>query len=370
MIDFTVPTVAEIEATQQDAVAQVDAIVAEIVAAEGPRSFANTLLRLEDAYDVLERAQGRHGFMGYVAEDKTVRGAADQLREALEKYEIELGFREDLYAVVTTYADTAEARSLTGEAQRLLEWTLRDYKRDGFGLPPEQRGRVRELKQRLVELDVLFRRNIDAYDDAILVRREELAGLPQTYIEGLRTDERDGDTFYRVSLDYPEMYPFLDNAESEALRRELMIKNYRKGGLEKRNAPRRGDRRPGRVGAHPRLRVLGRLRARAAHGEDAGSGARLPRRSGREGRAERARDVEAMREAKRAHTGDPTAEVQLWDWRFYHNYLLKTRYAVDDFEVAKYFPLDAVLGGLFETMQTLLNVRFEAVRRLTPGMRT
>ena len=361
MIDFTVPTVTEIEGAQQDAVAQVDAIVAEIVAAEGPRSFANTLLRLEDAYDVLERAQGRHGFMGYVAEDKTVRGAADQLREALEKYEIELGFHEDLYGAVTTYADTAEARSLTGEAQRLLEWTLRDYKRDGFGLPPEQRGRVRELKQRLVELEILFRRNIDAYDDAILVRREELAGLPQTYIEGLRTEERNGDTFYRVSLDYPEMYPFLDNAESEALRRELMIKNYRKGGLENVELLEEA------IGVRDELaRLLGyeswaayvlELRMAktptAVRGFLADLGAKVE--------PKRARDVEAMREAKRAHTGDPTAEVQLWDWRFYHNYLLKTRYAVDDFEVAKYFPLDAVLGGLFETMQTLLNVRFEAV---------
>jgi Zn-dependent oligopeptidase len=72
-------------------------------------------------------------------------------------------------------------------------------------------------------------------------------------------------------------------------------------------------------------------------------------------------DKAALQEAKRGHTGDPAAELQLWDWRFYHNYLLKTRFAVDDFEVAKYFPLEAVLGGLFDVMQTLLGVRFEAV---------
>jgi thimet oligopeptidase len=75
----------------------------------------------------------------------------------------------------------------------------------------------------------------------------------------------------------------------------------------------------------------------------------------------RDRDIEAMREAKRAHTGRPDAEVELWDWRFYHNHLLKTRFAVDDFAVAKYFPLDAVLEGLFDTMQALLGVRFEPV---------
>src|SRR5262249_37665626 len=75
----------------------------------------------------------------------------------------------------------------------------------------------------------------------------------------------------------------------------------------------------------------------------------------------RDRDIEGMREAKRAHTGDQSAEVMLWDWRFYHNYLLKTRFAVNDFEVAQYFPLDAVLKGLFETMETLLSVRFTVI---------
>src|SRR6185436_11123854 len=50
--------------------------------------------------------------------------------------------------------------------------------------------------------------------------------------------------------------------------------------------------------------------------------------------------------------------VNIWDWRFFHNELLKTKYAVDDFEVAKYFPLDAVLEGLFGVYQHILGVTF------------
>jgi thimet oligopeptidase len=361
MIDYTVPTVAEIEAAQQNAIAQAEAIVDDVVALDEPRSFESTLLRLEDVYDVLEQAQGRYGFMGYVAEDAAVREAADALREALEKYEIELGFREDLYSAIVSFARMDHAQELTGEAKRLLEWTLRDYKRDGFGLPTEDRQRVRELKQRLVELDVAFRRNIDAWEDAILVNREDLAGLPDSYIDNLKTEQRNGDTLYRVSLDYPEMYPFLDNAESEDLRRELMIKNYRKGGVENIKLLEEA------IAVRDELARILEYESWAAYV--------LELRMAKQPQSvhdfltdlrakvdpKRVLDVEGMREAKRAHMKDASAEVQLWDFRFYHNYLMKTRFAVNDFEVAKYFPLDAVLEGLFDTMQTLLNVRFEPV---------
>ena len=364
MIDFSTPTPARIAETLQETVEQVEAIVAEVVALPaGEHTFANTLLRLEAASDIIERAHGCYGFMSYVAEDAAVREAADALREALEKYQIDLSFREELYIAVTDYAETDEAQSLTGEDQRLLEHTLRDYRRDGFGLPPEQRQRVRELKERLVELSVAFQRNIDTWEDGLWLTLDQLAGLPDSYIESLRTEEREGTTYYRVSLDYPEMYPFMDNAESEDLRRELQRKNYLKGGDEN-------------------VRVLEEtiaVRDELAHllGYASWAAYVLELRMAKQpvavreftaGLRERVQpklqsDLAGLETAKQQHTGHPEARLKLWDWRFYHNYLMKTRYAVDDFEVAKYFPLEAVLKGLFETTQTLLGVRFEEVEK-------
>ena len=362
MIDFSVPTPAAIESAESETTAACDALVDAVVAVEqGARTFANTLLPLEEVQDRIERAQGRYGFMAYVAEDAGVRAKADELREALEKYAIELGFREDLYEAVTAYAATEEAAALTGEDRRLLDWTVRDYKRDGFGLDYKDRLRVRTLKERLVELDVLFRRNIDTWDDAVLVTREGLQGLPDAYIEGLRRVKSDGRELYRVSLDYPEMYPFFDNAESEELRRELMVKNYRKGGadniklLEEAIAVR--DELAATLGYESWAAFVLELRMAKTPETVLDFMSRLRAQV----EAKRDSDITELRRAKREHTGDPAAELELWDWRFYHNYLLKTRFAVDDFAVARYFPLDAVLSGLFETMQTLLGVRFEEV---------
>ncbi len=137
MIDYRCPTPAEIERAQAETLAAAERIVTEIVqVADGERTYWNTLYRLEDVADLLLQAQGRYGFMFHVAEDPAVRAAAERLREALDKYSTELGFREDLYAAVSAYAATSEARALTGERARLLERVLRDYRRNGFGLPP------------------------------------------------------------------------------------------------------------------------------------------------------------------------------------------------------------------------------------------
>src|SRR5438034_348357 len=83
----------------------------------------------------------------------------------------------------------ADAMALEGEAKRLLERTLLDYRRRGFELPKEQRAQVQALMNRLVELGTEFRKAIDTWEDAIVVTREDLAGMPDRWIEGLKTVE-------------------------------------------------------------------------------------------------------------------------------------------------------------------------------------
>ncbi|GAB4333413.1 MAG: oligopeptidase A [Dehalococcoidia bacterium] len=342
----------------QEAIDRCDAAVAAIVAVPvAERTFANTLLALEDAVDHVERASGNYAFLAYVSADEALRTAAHEWDEKLDKYTVSLAFREDLYLAVREFAATAEAAALTGEDRRLLEFTLRDYRRNGFELPPEQRQRVRELFDRLVELGIRFRKTIDEWDDGIVVRREDLAGLPESYIEGLQTVEAEGETMYRVSLDYPEFFPFMSNCGIERLRKELFIKDQLKGGdenvatLEEAIRVRTGiatllgyDSWAAYVTevrmAKDRRRVeefLADLRQKVAIKAD--------------------RDMELLREARRQFDGSDT--VNIWDWRFFHNQLMKTRYAVDEFAVAEYFPLDACLEGLFDVTQTLFSIRYE-----------
>ena len=51
-------------------------------------------------------------------------------------------------------------------------------------------------------------------------------------------------------------------------------------------------------------------------------------------------------------------EFAIWDWRYLSQRLLREEYDVDPFVVAEYFPLEAVLVGLFDAYQELAGVRF------------
>jgi thimet oligopeptidase len=362
MLDYTTPTPDQIAEAQARAIEQCDRIVAEAVAVpDQQRTFQNTLLPLDEVADRINTTYGRYAFMRQVTTDANVRAAAQACEEALEKYGIALDFREDVFAAVKAYAGQEEAASLQGERRRFLEKTLRDFRRNGFDLPPEQREQVKRLKERLVELDISFSRNIDAWDDAILVTREDLAGLPRGYVEGLRTADEDGARRYRVSLDYPDFFPFMDHAESEDLRRELQVKFFRQGGAENvailEEAIGIRDELAGLLGYDSWVAYVTEERMAKTPDNVRAFLADLRAKVEPKLRA----DIEQLTAEKRAHTGDPEATLRLWDWRFYHNRLRKSRYAVDEFEVARYFPLEATLEGMFEVYQRLFGVRFTPV---------
>ncbi|MEX2081630.1 MAG: M3 family metallopeptidase, partial [Dehalococcoidia bacterium] len=332
-------TAADVERTCEEAMKRCSAAVDQIVAIPaGERTFANTMLALETATDHVAQAGGQYGFMAYVAEEEGLRETAREWEQRLDQYGIELAFREDLYGAVKEFSNTDEVAKLTGQPRRLVERALRDYRRIGFELAREERDLVRALMNRLVELSTEFQKAIDTWEDGIEADREELIGLPEAFISGLTKVESAGQQKYRVSLDYPELHPFMSNAERGDLRRELYLKDMAKGG-------------PGNVARleeaiqvrHQIADLLG-YRSWAAYVMEERM-AKEPRRAMEflvdlEGRVrlKAQGDMGALKAARAAQDGGDS--IDIWDWRFYTNRLLKTDYAIDEFEVAKYFPLE------------------------------
>ncbi|MEZ0091784.1 thimet oligopeptidase [Streptacidiphilus sp. EB129] len=351
--DYSDLTPAALAEACQGAIDGCRADVAAIVSIPaGERSYANTLLALEEAQQRVALASGAWTFMADVAVDQALRASAREWKERLGKYTVGLGFDEELYHAVREFADTPEAAMLTGEDARLLEHTLRDYRRNGFGLAVSDRERLRLLFEELVELESRFMEAIGGWQDGIEVEREGLDGMPDSFMEGL---ERVGDR-YRVSLDYPEYNPFMANARSSRLRRELMERNQRKGGPEN----------------VARLERAIEVRTEIARslGYDSWADYVIERRmAGTRLTAQTflddlrakvavkaAQDLVLLADANEAALG--SREVEPWDHTFAVNQLKRTSFAVDDLEVAAYFPLQACLDGLFDLMQEVLGVRF------------
>jgi thimet oligopeptidase len=304
--------------------------------------------------DIMGHVFNDYAFMGYVHPSKEVRTAAKDSEEKSSKFAVEMIFREDLNAAVKEFAATDEAKGLTGEDARLLEFTLRDLRRAGHELDPDTRARVKEKTERLVELGVRFQQNIDEWDDWILCDRDDLAGLPDSYIDGLELDEETGK--HKVTIDYPDMIPFLENADRRDLREQLRFKfntvavdDNRKileEAVELRQeiatafgqatwADHRLEDRMARTPARVRDFYADLLPPLTAKGQD---------------------DVSAMSRLLVEDTGDDV--VRAWDWAYYDTQQRKTDYGVDNFEVAKYFPLPSVLEGMFAITSEMFGVEY------------
>ena len=360
--DYAAVTEAEIAPATDRAIAACEEILARVASIpDGERMFANTMQPLDEVANVLGRAGGHYGFLAYVHPDEALRATALESEQRLETYGTTLGFREDTYRAVRAYAETPEAAALEGVPARFLERTLRDYRRNGFELPPEARARIQELKERLVDLGTRFRRNIDEYEDQLLLTRDQLDGMPDSYIDTLtEVDTPDGPRF-RVSLDYPEMYPFLEGAHDEALRRELFTKNHNKAAEV--NAPLLAE----AIAVRDEIATTLGYASWAAYVIETKM-AKTPEAVldflldlERRLEVKASADLEQATASKRAETGDPAATVNIWDWRYYQQRVTQEQFDVDQFEVASYFPLDATLRGMFDVYQRLVAARFVPV---------
>jgi thimet oligopeptidase len=354
---FSTVTADQVEKGMDAALAQAQQILEDLVTPKDQRIFENTMLPLDQISDVLSKANTRYAFMGYVHPEKEVRSAAKEAEEKLETFGVEMVFRDDLNAAVKEYSETEEARHLEGEPARFVEFTLRDLRHAGHELSPEARARVKERTQRLVELGVRFQENIDEWDDHILVTRDELEGLPPSFAESLETDEETGKL--KVTLAYPHVIPFVENAKRRDLREELSFKfntqavEANRKILEEALALRREIAEEFGVPSWAHHRLEERM-AKDPERVAAFYDSLIPPLT-KQGEV----DIAAMAELLLADHDDP--RLQTWDWRYYDTQQRRTDYGVDPFVVAEYFALDSVLGGLFDLVQETFGLEFREI---------
>ena len=346
----------EITSITDQALAAADALVESIVSSE-ERTWDTTMAPLDAISDLIGRSFGSGAFMGYVHTDEAVRKVARQEEERMSQWSVELVFRDDLYRAVSDYAATEEAAQLEGERKRLLEFTQRDLRKAGHELDPETRAEVKKLTQRLVELSVAFETNIAEYEDSLEVTKADLAGLPDSYIEGLASGAAE-DTF-KVTMAYPDVVPFMDNAERRDLREQLAYKFNNRAVDENRDI----------------LAEAVAVRSQIAHlfGQPSWAHHRLEEKMAVEPGVVEAfydslippltkagtEEIETMRQMLAADVGDPDATLQPWDWRFYHTKLRREQHGVDPNAVAEYFPLESVLDGLFTITGDVFGLDYE-----------
>jgi thimet oligopeptidase len=321
------------------------------------RTFDNTVLALEKIGSWAGEEISPPLFLKYVSTDEKIRAAGDSVEVEFSRWAIKTQAREDLYAAVKEAVANESPRDAI--EKRLVEKVMLDFQLNGLDLPKEKRDRVTELKQKISDLGIAFDTNLNEAQDSLLLTREELAGMPDSYVERL---DKAADGRFKVTVSYPDFYPFMQNSTNAAARAEL----------EKKFSNRAADK---------NLKLLAEglvLRQQLAEtmGKKNFAEYALQDRMAKSPaevmtflndlvaklKPYRDQDIATLAALKREKEGDAAGPLTIADWRYYDNELKKTKYQVNPEEVREYFPLDVVTEGLMNTYQTLFGLRFREIK--------
>lgn len=317
------------------------------------RDFTNTVRALEDAYTSYWFVPKNLSLLSYFHQDSAVRDAAANLEAKGVDKKLSVFARKDVYKALKEYADTNP--QLNHEDMRLLSKWLERFERAGMALSEKDAEAYAQLNTERLNKITRYNVNLNNYKDELVVGREELDGLGETYINRL---ERTKDGKYIVTLKYPDYNPFMSSAKSEKARKALQEKFARRGGkenvklledtveLRRKQATLLGFKRypdyvlPVRMAKNYEtleafLKNLQKEVTPLAQGE-----------------------MKAYLKLQEETTGQQADEMTAWNLPYWSNQYKKKYYQVDDDKIKEYFPADKVISGMFEVFGNLFGITF------------
>ena len=357
-IDFAVINEDDIENATEYVLREADLILSEIITVPtAERTFANTLLRLDDLYNIVSKVSGPLELLASVHPNRKIRDISDVSILIIQRYFVELSANEALYEVVYQFSTSIEAHELPINQQRFLESELRDFQHSGLGLSEYDREKLKRIQNRISELSLQFENNISSYSDTLFIPHNMIAGLPDDYKENhLQADGK-----YAIDLSYPSFYPFMEYAESDSLRKLLRYMFLNKGMPQN-------------------VSILSEI---LANRKSLAELLNYPSFSALIIDQGMAKSTEAVWEFEKdliekiqpKANWDTKQLLQLkydtiegndktitdWQKDYYENQLLLKKHRVDSEEVKQYFQVDNVIEGLFAISSLLFDIKFREI---------
>jgi len=205
------PSVEQIEERCDYYVSQVDLRRDALLGDADTATVENTLERFDDIYALLLSAQGESGLYQQVLLEPELRDAGGACQARIVGLQSEISLSRPIYDRLAEL-DVSDADPLV---QSYYNDMMDTFRRAGVSLDDAQRARVQEINDALAALSTEFARNIAEDVRTIEVSPEELAGLPQDYIDAREVGENGMITLTTATPDY---VPVMTYAESDDLR--------------------------------------------------------------------------------------------------------------------------------------------------------
>ncbi|MFC5412361.1 M3 family metallopeptidase [Larkinella bovis] len=368
---FGVPAFDKIKAEHfepafDEGIRQQTADIARITGQTQAPTYANTIEALEASGDLLSRVSTVFFNLNNANTSDALQRIAQSIAPKLAKNGDDIALNPVLFKRVKAVYDRRNQLKLTGEQQRLLEKTYKNFVRGGAALPAGKQEQLRKINEELSVLTLKFGQNLLAENNAytlVIDKPEDLSGLPASLVSNAAEEaKKRGQTGKWVfTLQNPSIMPFLQYADNRALR-EQILKAY----LE------RGNHNDARDNKAIMTRMV-RLRAEKAQLLGYANHAAFVLEESMASTPAKVSDLlNQLWEAALPVTRQEAADLQAlmdkegrnqklasWDWRYYAEKLRQEKYALNTEELKPYFSLDNVREGIFLLTNRLYSLRFE-----------
>jgi len=348
------------------AITDCETVTDEILQQDGPFTWDNLIVPLEESEDRLGRIWSPIGHLNAVVSSDELREAHDACLPLLSEYSTKLGQNEVLFAAYEAVHQSAEFSTLSPAQQKVITNALRDFRLSGIGLEADSKVRYGEIRKRMSELTSTFSNNVM---DATLGWQKQiddvglLSGLPASAIAAAKaTAESKGLSGYLFTLDFPSYLPVMTYADNQELRREVYEAFCTRASDRGPNAGKWDNSAimDGIVSLrHELAQILGfdnfaekSLATKMA--EDPAQVIEFLTDLADKSVGQARSELQEIRDF--AKTQFNAENLQAWDMTFYAEKLKQDKYTISDEELRPYFPEDRVVKGMFEVVKRLFGL--------------
>ena len=335
---------------------RVDAVARD----DRPPAWENTLEPLDRIAQWVDERIKPVGHLLAVNETGELREAFNAVLPEISGFWTRLPLNAALWQRIRALAESDEGRALTGIRRRHLDKTLTEFRRAGADVGDEDKARLEAMKVELAQVERRFSEHLldeTAAWELNVTDAGRLAGVPESHRARYRTAAADqGEEGWLLTLDHPSVEPVLKYADDRELRREVhhaYVTRCRQGEFDNRGLI---------------VRIL-ELRQRIAEllGYADYADYRLEEHMVKEGARATAFEEE-MKGRTRTYWERDVAELRAharelglddllpWDVAYVQESLRRKDYDIDDEVLRPYFPLEAVMDGMFGIVERVFGV--------------
>jgi len=337
-----------------------------------PATFENTILAMERSGQLLGRASRVFGNLTSANTNDTLDKIDEEYSPKFAAHFDGIYLNAKLFERIQALYDKRAELGLDAEGVRLVERYYTDFVRAGAKLTEAQKNRIKEINSEMATLGTKFGQNVldEVNDSAIVVdSRDELKGLDDEQIATLAeaAKERKLEGKYVIALLNTTIQPLTAQLENRALRERIYKASMNRGsrgnqwdttGIVAQVTKLRAER--AKIMGYPNYAAFGLAEETAKNPEAVNKMLAQLAPAAVANAKKEAAELQAMIDAEQKAKGEPTFELQTWDWQYYTEKLRQKKYAFDEAQLKPYLEMNNVLEkGMFFAAEKLYGLKFK-----------